>query len=112
MSKKNKDFQLHTFSRRLFFLGGLKVSLIGILIGRLFQLQLYEAENYKLLSDKNRFNINLIPPSRGKVLDRKGRILSTNSSSFDVEIVPEWSPNLRLSLYEVSKIIPFWLMCE
>ena len=106
MSKKNKDSQLVTFSRRLFFLGALKVSLLGILIGRLVQLQLYEAENFKLLSDNNRFNINLIPPSRGNVLDRKGRILSTNTSSFDVEIIPEWSSNLRLSLNEVSKIIP------
>ena len=106
MLKKNKDVQLVTFSRRLFFLGGLKASLLGVLIVRLVQLQFYEAENFKLLSDNNRFNINLIPPSRGKVLDRKGRILSTNTSSFDVEIIPEWSSNLRLSLNEVSKIIP------
>ncbi len=105
MSKNLNEYQLLKFSRRLFLLGALKISLFGFLIFRLFQLQLYDSKKYKVLSDENRFNIDLTSPSRGKIFDRNGRILSTNTSSFDVEIVPEWSKNLRLSLDKVAKII-------
>ena len=107
MKKKNilQEEQLVSFSRRAFTLGLMQIGLITLLVGRLFQLQVKDHKSYTVLSDQNRFDIDLIAPSRGSILDRKGRILSANTASFDIEIVPEWSGDIRESLYKLSKFI-------
>ena len=106
--KKKKvllEERMLSFSRRALLLGGFQLGILGILVGHLYKIQVTDAKKYTLLSDNNRFNFLLIPPSRGNVFDRKGRILSTNTGSFDVEIVPEWSKNIQKTLYELSKYI-------
>ena len=106
--KKKKvllEERMLSFSRRALLLGGVQLGVLGILVGHLYKIQVTDAKKYTLLSDNNRFNFLLIPPSRGSIFDRKGRILSTNTGSFDVEIVPEWSKNIQKTLYELSKYI-------
>ena len=107
MDKKKRLYeeQMLSFSRRALLIGFSQVGLFGLLVGRVFQIQVNEADNYPLLSDNNRFNIDLIAPSRGNIYDRQGRILSTNAASFDIEIVPEWAGDLRQTLYKLSKYV-------
>ena len=106
--KKKKvlhEEQMLSFSRRALLLGGVQLGFLGILVGHLYKIQVTDANKYSLLSDNNRFNFSLLPPSRGSIFDRKGRILSTNTGSFDIEIVPEWSINIQKTLYDLSNYI-------
>jgi penicillin-binding protein 2 len=73
----------------------------GAIISRLVYLQLVEGTRNRQLADENR--IRLIPkqPERGKILDRKGRILAGSRLSFSVFLWPvatkkeEWAPRLK-----------------
>jgi penicillin-binding protein 2 len=58
------------------------------LIGRLWQLQMVDGENYRLLADRNRFRQVDVAAPRGVIYDRNGQILARNRPSFTVVLVP------------------------
>ncbi|GAB4375089.1 MAG: penicillin-binding protein 2 [Elainellaceae cyanobacterium] len=68
------------------------VTLLGGVASRLAYLQLLQGERNRQLADDNR--IRLIPrqPERGKILDRKGRILAGNRLSYAVFLWPIANP--------------------
>ncbi len=66
------------FTRRGLFLGGGTAGLVGLLAGKLHQLQILENGKYSTLSDRNRITHSLLPPIRGKILDRNGVPLAEN----------------------------------
>ena len=84
-----------SFSRRALLIGGLQIGALGLIVKHLYGIQVSDSQKYLSLSDSNRFNFSLIPSSRGSIFDRKGRILATNTGSFDIEIVPEWSRDIQ-----------------
>ena len=53
----------------------------GAMVSRLVWMQLLEGARYRELADENR--IRLVPrsPIRGRLLDRKGRVLATSRGS-------------------------------
>jgi penicillin-binding protein 2 len=72
----------HLFTRRSLVLGGVQGCLALSLVGRLYFLQVVNGQHYKLLSDKNRIQTVLLAPERGNILDRLGRPLATNKTSY------------------------------
>lgn len=74
--------QNKVFTRRAIILGGIQSTLILGLIGRLYVLQVVHSKHYQLLSDKNRIQSLLLPPTRGKIIDRSGIILADNHTSY------------------------------
>ena len=72
------------FHRRSLLLGGFAALGMGALGVRLAQLQLVEAQRYKTLSTSNQFNFRLVPPPRGRVLDRNGVEIAGNRPDFRV----------------------------
>ena len=107
--KKNKllvEEQMISFSRRAILLGGLQLGILGLVVNHLYKIQVSDAKKYSLLSDSNRFNFSLIPSSRGSIYDREGRILATNTGTFDVELIPERLKDIQKTLYDLSKLIP------
>ena len=106
---KNKllvEEQMISFSRRAILLGGIQLGILGLVVNHLYKIQVSDAKKYSLLSDSNRFNFSLIPSSRGSIYDREGRILATNTGTFDVEIIPERLKDIQKTLYDLSKLIP------
>lgn len=73
---------------RLLLLRLLILALAGVLIGRLWQIQMVTGEKYRLLADANRLRDVDLPAPRGVIYDRNGEILARNQPSFAVEIVP------------------------
>jgi penicillin-binding protein 2 len=69
-------------SRRTFLLASGKIGLLSLLLGRMFYLQLLKGNEYKVLSDKNRISLVLIPPSRGAIYDNKKIVICENRPSF------------------------------
>jgi penicillin-binding protein 2 len=84
--------------------GGLAV--FGVLAGRFYQLQIKQGENYTRLSDQNRFNYQMVLPSRGIVRDRFGEPLATNTLDYRVDLIAEQASDLDATLDALSKVIP------
>lgn len=78
-----------TFSRRMVLLGGAQVAVGGVLISRLGWLSVAENQKYSLLSESNRVQLIPVPPRRGWIIDRAGKPIAINRSSFRVDIIPQ-----------------------
>ena len=61
----------------------------GILILRLWFLQIVNGSAYRAKSEHNRIRLHDIAPFRGMILDRKGRVLVDNRPSYDLYVIPE-----------------------
>lgn len=83
-----------------------KFLLLLIIIGRLYYLQVYQADRYKTLADENRISTRLLVPPRGLIYDRNGLLLATNQQNFLAMIVAEQTPNLQGTLDAFKKIMP------
>ena len=92
-------------TRRSLLLGGGKIALFSLLGGRLYYLQVTESEKYKTLSESNRFNMELLPPIRGRILDRQGVPLALNKDNFRIEIIAEQTKDIIGTLKKLGKII-------
>ncbi|MEX2453220.1 MAG: penicillin-binding protein 2 [Rhodospirillaceae bacterium] len=103
MYRDNSRFK--TFSRRVAILGGAKVALLGLLAGRMYQLQVVESDRYKTLADENRINLRLLPPPRGRILDRYGRPVALNQENYRVTLVAEQVRDIETTLDSLSQII-------
>ena len=98
------------FTRRALILGGGKLALVGALVSRLYYLQIVESDRYELLSRDNQFNLELLPPIRGRILDRNGIALADNQDNFRIEIVREQAEDVVKTLDMLATIIdvPEW----
>lgn len=74
------------YINRKYILGGIAVAVVIIYLIRLFSLQLM-SDDYKKNADSNAFRKEIQYPSRGLILDRKGRLLVYNESSFNIMVV-------------------------
>jgi len=93
------------FNRRTLILGGVQGVLVSALVGRMYYLQVIEADRYRTLAEDNRINIQLLPPPRGRILDRFGEPLAINKQQFRVLIVPEQAKKLTATLDDLAKIV-------
>ena len=92
-------------TRRTILLGGGQFLLAAGLAGRMYQLQILQADRYAVLSDKNRVSLRLIPPSRGRILDRYGSLIADNIFNYQVVLVPEQTPDIDETLHRLRKIL-------
>lgn len=74
------------YINRKYILGGIAVAVVIIYLIRLFSLQLM-SDDYKKNADSNAFRKEVQYPSRGLILDRKGRLLVYNESSYNIMVV-------------------------
>jgi len=83
-----------TISKRFFLLSIFKGGVVGTLGWRFFDLQMIENRKYEKLSDNNQFNYHMIAPERGRILDRKMRLLAGNMDGFS--LVLNWNKNINV----------------
>tara|TARA_R110000868_G_scaffold11516_2_gene56283 strand:- start:20360 stop:22234 length:1875 start_codon:yes stop_codon:yes gene_type:complete len=104
--RADRQEQDQKFTRRaLLMAGGGALAFTG-LSARLYSLQVLESERYRLLSEDNQFNFRLLPPSRGRILDRFGEELADNRDSYRVLIVPEQAGDVASALDRLSRYMP------
>lgn len=77
-----------------------------VIIARLYYLQVYQADRYKMLADENRISTRLLVPPRGVIYDRNGKMIATNRQNFQALIVAEQAPNVQATLDAFKKIMP------
>jgi penicillin-binding protein 2 len=80
------------------------VVLIGIVIARLVQLQIVDHELFAEKSQGNRVRIEPVPPIRGLILDRKGRVLAENLPAYQLELIPEQVDDIDDTLQRLAAI--------
>ena len=86
---KDHHSERRMFVGRVIFASVLAVILLGIVIARLVQLQVVDYEFFEERSLGNRVRMEAVPPIRGLVFDRRGRILAENVPAYQLELIPE-----------------------
>lgn len=79
--------------------------LMGGLIGRLIYLQVAGHEHYSTMAKSNRIKIVPLPPTRGIIYDRHGRILAENIPSYSLELIPEQIKDIDETLLRLQKLL-------
>jgi penicillin-binding protein 2 len=75
--------------RRVAIAVALAVAGVVLLALRLWTLQVIRGEQMATLSENNRIRLRRVPATRGRVVDRNGKVLIDSQASFDAVLVPE-----------------------
>jgi len=99
----------HHSERRLFIgravlASVISVILLGVVIARLVQLQVFDHELFAEKSQGNRVRIEAVPPIRGLILDRKGRVIAENLPAYQLELIPEQVDDIDDTLSRLAAI--------
>jgi len=94
-----------TFTRRALLVGGGQALLFSTLAARMYYLQVVESDRYKMLAEDNRINLRLLPPPRGRIVDRYGVPVAVNQQNYRVVLVREQALDVMQTLTVLSQII-------
>ncbi len=94
-----------TFSRRMLLLGGAQAAIGALLIGRMSWLSIAQNQKYQLLSENNRVQLIPVPPRRGWIIDRNGKPIAINRSSFRVDLIPQQLTDGPRVVAEVAQLL-------
>ena len=78
--------------------------LMGTVVARLVQLQVVDHELFAEKSQGNRVRIEPVPPIRGLVFDRKGRVIAENLPAYQLELIPEQVDDIDDTLKRLAAI--------
>jgi penicillin-binding protein 2 len=92
------------FLSRVIAAGIVVLLLSGLLVGRLFQLQVVNYERFAELSRGNRFRIEPQPPTRGLIFDRNGLVIADNTPNWELVAVAEEIENLDATLKSLEAL--------
>ncbi len=104
-SPKDVERSVRTISRRAMVVGGVQLAFMAALGLRMRQLQIEEAEEYRLLAEENRINMRLIPPARGLIYDRNGVIVADNTQNYRIVIVREDAGDVEETVARLRRLI-------
>jgi penicillin-binding protein 2 len=79
----------YSFTRRVLVLGGLQAGVATLLAGRMAWLSITQRDKYDRLAESNRVQSQIIPPRRGWIIDRNGKPIAVNRTSFRVDLIPD-----------------------
>jgi len=105
-SPKDTAESSRKITRRALLLGTAQTAVVAILGLRMHEMQVDEAENFRLLAEENRINIRLIPPARGLIHDRNGTLLAGNEQNYRVVITREDAGDMQEVLHRLARLIP------
>jgi len=80
-------------------------ALTAALLARLYHLQILNYRHYQTLSDKNRMQLQSLPPNRGLIYDRGGVLLADNQPVFSLTLVPEYIDDIDATIEQVSRLL-------
>ena len=92
-------------TRRALILGGAQAGFAGLLALRMRFMQVDQADEFRLLADENRINIRLIPPSRGRIFDREGRVVAENVPSYRITMVREQAGDVDQVIARLAQLV-------
>ncbi len=90
---------------RLVMISFLVIVLAGILVARLYYLQINQYDKFLELADKNRVDTHPIAPVRGLVFDRNGLPLAANARAYNLEILPKQVKEMDELIAAIGRLI-------
>ena len=101
---KDHHSERRLFVARVILTSVFAVVLLGLVVARLVQLQVFEYEHFAERSQGNRIRIEAVPPIRGLVFDRQGRVLAENLPAYQLELIPEQVQDLDETLQRLAEL--------
>ncbi len=105
-SPKETDEAASITHRRGLLLGGAMTAMFAVLGARMRYLSVEQADQFKLLAEENRISIRLIPPARGLIQDRNGKLIAGNEQNYRVVITREDAGDVQAVLAKLAHVIP------
>lgn len=102
---RNSVAESNLFARRAVIAFGGILVLTGVLLANIYHLQVTNFDDYQTRSNGNRIKLLPVPPTRGLIYDRTGKVLAENLTFFGLYIVPEKTENLEETLVELKQIV-------
>ena len=101
---KDVHSERRLFLARVILASIVSLLLMGMVVARLVQLQIVDHELFAEKSQGNRVRIEPVPPIRGLVFDRKGRVVAENLPAYQLELIPEQIDDLDDTLTRLASI--------
>ena len=101
---KDHHSERRLFIGRVILAAVISVILLGMVIARLVQLQVFNHELFAEKSQGNRVRIEAVPPIRGLVFDRKGRVIAENLPAYQLELIPEQVDDIDDTLQRLAAL--------
>jgi penicillin-binding protein 2 len=101
---KDHHSERRLFIGRVVLASVVSVLMLGLVIARLVQLQVFDYEAFTAQSQGNRVRIEAVPPIRGLIFDRKGRVLAENLPAYQLELIPEQVPDVDGTLERLARM--------
>ena len=105
LSIKDRLSEHQAFVSRALAVFTVALLLVGGLVVRMIQLQVWEHDVYRTRSDENRIQVQPLAPPRGLIYDRNGVLLADNRPVFSLELVRERIDDLTAFIEELNTIV-------
>lgn len=103
---KDPHLEARIYSARTVAAIALVLALLAVVLARYYALQITEYETYKTQSERNRVQLQPLPPKRGLIFDRNGLLLADNRPSYILSVVRERVADLDATLEELKSLVP------
>jgi penicillin-binding protein 2 len=100
---KDEILEQRIFLQRSLVASIVVIALMLLLSGRAFWLQVLQHEHYSVLSQGNRARIEPLPPNRGIIYDRAGRVIAENTPAYQLELVREQAGDFDAILARLAR---------
>lgn len=105
-SPRDTEESARKITRRGLLMGGSMAAVVALLGARMRHMQVDQADEFRLLAEDNRISIRLIPPARGLIHDRNGKLIAGNEQNYRVVISRDDAGNVEDVLNRLSGILP------
>ena len=102
---KDPGKEKRIFQSRAMLCWVLVVVLLGLIVVRMFHLQVVQYDRHATVSDNNRMLVQPIAPNRGMIYDRNGILLADNRASYSLNITPEQVKDIDALILELGSLI-------
>ena len=92
--------------KRTAVMASIQLLLLLVIIMRLYYLQVFQSDRFKMLADENRISTRILVPPRGIIYDRNGEMLATNQQNFQAMIVAEQTTDVQETLDKFKQLMP------
>ncbi|MBI3993397.1 MAG: hypothetical protein HY342_08985, partial [Candidatus Lambdaproteobacteria bacterium] len=96
--------EIQLFRRRMAIIIAALALCMGVLLLRLWYLQIILGTYYGEVAQGNRIRVVPQEAPRGIIYDREGEILAFNRPAFNIDLVPEDTPDLERSLRNLAQV--------
>lgn len=102
---KDAALESRLYRHRVILGGIVAAALLLVIIGRFFTLQILHHDTYRTYSERNRVHVQSVPPKRGLIYDRHGRLLAENVPSYTLTLTKERISDLPATLALLQELL-------